>query len=338
MSRLLLRGRCGRVSLGCQNEELGIGDLSEAGQGLKMVGGEGVSVKSEVDGGNSVVPDLAVPVGSDGSCVKTELASKEVRWLMIRWSSVLLSWRVPLNSDDDSDKESEDDDRVNGDLVKEGRAKADGGVDEMEEGEIREADEQAMHAENKTRESESDDDVVDEMVDWGIVDIQTEGFEGLSEDENEVVAGPIMSKNELKVLPPVPSVSVKLEPHHEMGPIGPVLSVFSPFSSNFRLLWIAESRSPLGFIDEIFGPMKNPYYLVRYNSKAEIPTGIKEGTLVSSVPEYASYVVNQKDLYKKGYDLSGKNDRRYLRMKSFQMMRREPNTRGCKGWPSETRK
>lgn len=74
------------------------------------------------------------------------------------------------------------------------------------------------------------------------------------------------------------------------------------------ILWINESRSPLGWVDEIFGPVKHPYYVVRYNSESEVPTGIQAGTLISFVPEFASHVLNNKDIYKKGYDASGAND------------------------------
>lgn len=74
------------------------------------------------------------------------------------------------------------------------------------------------------------------------------------------------------------------------------------------ILWMTESRTPLGLIDEIFGPVKNPYYIVRYNSENEVPEGIRGGTLISFVPEFADHVLNNKDLYEKGYDASGPND------------------------------
>ncbi|XP_061346745.1 H/ACA ribonucleoprotein complex non-core subunit NAF1-like [Gastrolobium bilobum] len=71
---------------------------------------------------------------------------------------------------------------------------------------------------------------------------------------------------------------------------------------------MTESQTPLGLIDEIFGPVKNPYYIVRFNSEKEVPEGIHGGTLISCVPEFASHLLNNKDLYKKGYDASGAND------------------------------
>lgn len=74
------------------------------------------------------------------------------------------------------------------------------------------------------------------------------------------------------------------------------------------ILWITINRSPLGLVDEIFGPVINPFYVVRYNLESEVPAGIHEGTLISFVPEFANHVLNDKNLHKKGYDASGEND------------------------------
>jgi H/ACA ribonucleoprotein complex non-core subunit NAF1 len=38
----------------------------------------------------------------------------------------------------------------------------------------------------------------------------------------------------------------------------------------------------------LFGPVKNPYYLVRYNSEEEVLAGIGAGTNVSFVAEFTS--------------------------------------------------
>lgn len=78
--------------------------------------------------------------------------------------------------------------------------------------------------------------------------------------------------------------------------------------SDGSILWITESRSPLGMVDEIFGPVKNPYYMIRYNSESDIPSGIQQGTPISFVPEFANHVLNDCNIYKKGYDASGEND------------------------------
>lgn len=82
--------------------------------------------------------------------------------------------------------------------------------------------------------------------------------------------------------------------------------------SEGSILWIAETRSPLGIVDEIFGPVKTPYYIVRYNSETEVPSGIQSGTLVGFVLDFVGHVLNDKNLYQKGYDASGENDEEVL--------------------------
>lgn len=74
------------------------------------------------------------------------------------------------------------------------------------------------------------------------------------------------------------------------------------------ILWITETRSVLGLVDEVFGPVKNPYYTVRYNSEKDIPLGIHEGTAISFVLEFSESIIDVKTLYDKGYDASGDND------------------------------
>lgn len=74
------------------------------------------------------------------------------------------------------------------------------------------------------------------------------------------------------------------------------------------VLWITETRMPLGIIDELFGPVKNPYYIVRYNSDEEVPPGISIGVAISFVVDFANHILNENYLYRKGYDASGVDD------------------------------
>ncbi|KAF9661788.1 hypothetical protein SADUNF_Sadunf19G0105100 [Salix dunnii] len=78
-------------------------------------------------------------------------------------------------------------------------------------------------------------------------------------------------------------------------------------------LWIAEKRSPLGLVDEIFGPVMNPYYVVRYNSESKVPGGIA----ISFVPEFANHVLIDKNLYKKGCDASSEFDEELTKEAEF---------------------
>ncbi|RDX94584.1 H/ACA ribonucleoprotein complex non-core subunit NAF1, partial [Mucuna pruriens] len=184
------------------------------------------------------------------------------------------------DSEDEDDDDEDDDDNTDG---------------EVEEGEISGSDE--------------------EMFSWRMVDEEV----GHNDEDGDAGGGLIRSKNELQNLPPVPPVDATLEPHHQMLPVGIVTSIIGaqvivegvekhdPLNEG-SILWLTEGRKPLGLVDEIFGPVKNPFYIVRYNSESEVPAGIHGGTLISFVPEFAAHVLSNKDLYKKGYDASGAND------------------------------
>nr|XP_017243494.1 PREDICTED: H/ACA ribonucleoprotein complex non-core subunit NAF1 isoform X2 [Daucus carota subsp. sativus] len=178
-------------------------------------------------------------------------------------------------------------------------------------------------------EEDSDEDNEGEVKEkaWEEVEVYAKGmikdlfvrelFDLSDEEEKAFTKAALLSADE--VLPTVPPVAVTLQPCHETLPVGVILSVVGaqlivegvekhdPLNEG-SILWITEKRSPLGTVDEIFGPVKNPYYIVRYNSDNEVPTGIQKGTLISFVPEFVNHVLNNGKLYKKGYDASGEND------------------------------
>ncbi|KAK5772561.1 H/ACA ribonucleoprotein complex non-core subunit NAF1 [Gossypium arboreum] len=226
------------------------------------------------------------------------------------------------DNDEDEEEEGEDEEEEDKEKVK-GEAKNMDGADELEEGEIIGINEEVAvdgtDSDDDDEEEEEDDDEedgTDEIL--SALDIELDEVDDEEEDAG-ALRGPIKSKNEVEVLPQVPPLDVELQPHHQMLPVGVVLSVIStkvivegreqhnPLNEG-SILWITADRSPLGFVDEIFGPVKNPYYVVRYNSESEVPAGIHEGTSISFVPEFANHVLNEKNLHKKGYDASGEND------------------------------
>eukprot|EP00250_Pteridium_aquilinum_P016124 c22955_g1_i1 orf=370-3330(-) len=139
-----------------------------------------------------------------------------------------------------------------------------------------------------------------------------------SEDEGGLKK-PVRSKNEMKDLPYVPKVSVTLEPHHMTVPVGFVSSVVGvrlivegiegrqPLTEG-SILWLTDQRTPLGVVDELFGPVKKPFYVVRYNDAMEMPEGARAGAQVAYVRDFADFVLNNPDLYAKGYDQSGDHD------------------------------
>ncbi|KAK9152615.1 hypothetical protein Sjap_000095 [Stephania japonica] len=176
----------------------------------------------------------------------------------------------------------------------------------------------AASSSSSSSDDEDEESENDEIEEGEIKDI-VEMIGGSDEDDEGEPKGPIRSKNETEVLPPVPRVDVTLQPQHQTLPVGVILTIMgtkvivegsekhNPLNEG-SILWITESRLPLGLVDEIFGPVKNPYYVVRYNSDQEVPPGIHEGTAVSFVSEFAVHVINDKNIYQKGYDASGEND------------------------------
>ncbi|KAG6550301.1 hypothetical protein Mapa_008262 [Marchantia paleacea] len=141
-----------------------------------------------------------------------------------------------------------------------------------------------------------------------------------STEEVKEDSEPPRTKHELAVLPPVPKVEAVLEPHHKCVRIGLVSSVVdlnivvegdddSRVLSDGSILWLSGSRVPLGIVDEVFGPVKKPYYLVRFNEVSEIHESAKVGAEVSCVAEFAEFVLKDNpSLYKKAIDASGLDD------------------------------
>ncbi|XP_078432715.1 uncharacterized protein LOC144704242 [Wolffia australiana] len=193
--------------------------------------------------------------------------------------------------------------------------------DDEDDGDDDEEEEKDVGGENKKKKKKKkkkSEGVVD-LEDGEIGDVEFEEALMSSDEEQAGPKGPIKSKNEIEDLPAVPPVIATLEPHHQTFAVGIVSSIVgcrvivegveqhSPLNEG-SILWVSSTRSPLGFVDEIFGPVKNPYYIVRFNSATEIPAGLTTGTAISFATEFAGHVLNLPSLYKKGYDASGEHD------------------------------
>ncbi|KAK6141128.1 hypothetical protein DH2020_025135 [Rehmannia glutinosa] len=232
------------------------GDLSKSGEMVNLDG----SIVMGMNGNGMKVDETVGDEDESDSNVESDGESS---------SSSSSSSSSGDSSSSSSSGEEEEEDEDSGAMSGEKTAKNEEGIVEeqidIEEGEIMLSD-----AENTIAWSDNED-VEDDGGGIGVL-------------------GPITSKNELKDLPPVPPVTVTLQPHHQTLPVGVILSIIgaqvivegvekhNPLNEG-SILWITESRSPLGIIDEIFGPVKNPYYIVRYNSEDEVPGGIQQGTL-----------------------------------------------------------
>ncbi|XP_074316012.1 uncharacterized protein LOC141652445 [Silene latifolia] len=186
-------------------------------------------------------------------------------------------------------------------------------------GEVLDTDVEKMVSWTGAKSDDDDDDSDDDVNQEDIAAGYCHDLELGNDIDDDLPKEPIRSKNELQVLPPVPQVTVSLQPDHQILPVGVVLSVLgtqvivegsekhNPLSEG-SILWIAERRLPLGIVDEIFGPVKTPYYIIRYNSESEVPSDIQNGLTIGFVPEFVDHILNDKNLYRKGYDASGEND------------------------------
>ncbi|KAM0847061.1 hypothetical protein ACQ4PT_055253 [Festuca glaucescens] len=205
------------------------------------------------------------------------------------------------------------------------KGKVESSEGEEEDGESSEASLSSEEEEESSEASSSSDEEEqiakkhDGIGDMAALIEEGELMVGINDDddeEEEASKDCTNSKHDVEVLPPVPKIKIQLEPHHKALPVGTISSIMgervvvegsvqhNPLNEG-SILWITESRKPLGIVEELFGPVKNPYYLVRYNSVEEVPAGISAGTAVSFVTEFADHILNVKELYTKGYDESG---------------------------------
>ncbi|CAI9089502.1 OLC1v1024089C1 [Oldenlandia corymbosa var. corymbosa] len=290
----------------------GMNGLKEDGNGGGVIGGSDAVKSVELSSASGEGTETYVLVGNSGE-------------------DGGINEKMTIDDNGQNGREhARDGDRVDGESESESEAQS----SSSSSSESSSDSESDSESESESSSDEDDDDVRNQKVKGKKTDdMETEEGEIVASETEEMVAwsdeeddgtgvtstGPLRSKNELTDLPPVPPVNVTLQPHHQILPIGTVSSVLgaqvivegvekhNPLNEG-SILWITKSGSPLGLVDEIFGPVKNPYYIVRYNSESEIPAGVEPGTSISFVPEFANHVLHDKSLYQKGYDASGAND------------------------------
>ncbi|KAJ6693333.1 hypothetical protein OIU85_004131 [Salix viminalis] len=279
-------------SLGCSiEEEMGRVSLVAEPSLVVVDGGRKVVADEAETGNGGLMNGQGSDIGDDSGLNGKIVSEEESKSVSESESESESSSSSSSSDDDEQEKESVQEEKEKGEVRMEVNKGLDVGI---------------KRRRTRTREEEEEEF---KMVEWSDVD----------EEEDAGTVEPIRSKNELQFLPPVPPVHASLELHHQMLPVGVVLSALGPQIivqgvekhnplNEGSILWITEKRSPLGLVDEIFGPVENPFYVVRYNSESEVPAGIHDGTLISFVPEFANHVLNIKNLHKKGYDASGEHD------------------------------
>ncbi|XXG71676.1 hypothetical protein AAC387_Pa07g0944 [Persea americana] len=163
------------------------------------------------------------------------------------------------------------------------------------------------------------------------------------DEEGRVIEIHVNARNKREIPRPVPLVDDVLKPHHQTVHVGVILSMTGTkiivkgkekqdWLAEGSILWVTETGSPLGPISEILGPNRYPYYIVRYNSKKDVPAGIRQGTAVSVVAEFANCILNERKIYKKSnYAFSEDqfpNDGKEAEFKKIQQMEK----RGKDNW------
>ncbi|WVZ99135.1 hypothetical protein U9M48_044481 [Paspalum notatum var. saurae] len=274
----------------------GLDELLAPGQVLASVGNDNLGVKEDISEGAVTMEAAAARTDVEmNTTVSVEVEGEGGR-------------KEHEGSDEESDSGEESSEASSSSEEEEER----GNKDEESSEASSSSDEEELQAVKPGAAGGRKGDSIDALLEQGELML-------LSDEDDEEPKGHTKSKHEAEVLPPVPKIEIQLEPHHQALPIGTITAIMgervivegsvqhNPLNEG-SILWITESRTPLGIVDELFGPVKNPYYLVRYNSESEVPAGISAGTSVSFVAEFADHILNIKELYAKGYDASGDND------------------------------
>lgn len=162
-----------------------------------------------------------------------------------------------------------------------------------------------LHEEDVSESSEEEDD--DLLLD----DIEKQ----FNQRENNITKKYVKTENEL--VPEVKSVDIQLEEQVELIEIGKVLQVNKtdlsmivlstegvPALDEDSVICLLD-KSILGCIDEVFGPVKMPMYLIRF--KHVVPDGVDKDVKVYHVPKHSKYVDMEK-ASEKGTDASNKFD------------------------------
>ncbi|XP_035516719.1 H/ACA ribonucleoprotein complex non-core subunit NAF1-like [Morone saxatilis] len=144
------------------------------------------------------------------------------------------------------------------------------------------------------------------------------------DDEGFSQPAPIKTRDEvlLEELPAVEEVSVSLPEDAELQPVGTVSSIIqqlvviqslkdTPPLNDDSIIFRSDGLA-VGKVFEVFGPVSNPLYILRFNSAEQISSkGLTEGLTVYYAPtikEYTEYILTQQLKLLKGSDASWKND------------------------------
>lgn len=140
----------------------------------------------------------------------------------------------------------------------------------------------------------------------------------VNDDLDEGEDGPIKSKNEQEEVAPVLPSDFKIDPGAAIELIGEVyvssegsLIIKAYNSAEYRVLkeksvLCFADRKPIGYVCEVFGPLKCPYYRVKISSESS--NEYSKGTQVYYVVQGAEFELTERIKIIKGCDASNGND------------------------------
>ncbi|TYZ58848.1 hypothetical protein PybrP1_000484 [[Pythium] brassicae (nom. inval.)] len=162
--------------------------------------------------------------------------------------------------------------------------------------------------------SDEDDDDDEDDDEESRAALREEIEAALEKEESRVAAGPLKTANEVAAVP-VREPSVELTPDCPIARCGTVLSASVPglmltikSDANAKPLdeesvLCLEDRTVIGCVDEVFGPVMMPMYLVRFENADKMPARVAVGTIVYYATEHTTYIV-PADIQDKGTDAS----------------------------------
>ncbi|XP_050668288.1 H/ACA ribonucleoprotein complex non-core subunit NAF1 [Leptidea sinapis] len=180
------------------------------------------------------------------------------------------------------------------------------------------------YREDDKSESDSDSDSSDDSSDIvGVkcVDDLSSGDEGGDTNPSKIVPPKVQGELGLDDLPPIEDLTISL-PAQETTNIGKVLNIIDrlvivqafPGTSAVdidTILFLENGAKALGKVFDVFGPVREPHYCVRFNSPEHIVgRGIEIGMEVCIAPRtsHTNYVFVNELMRSKGSDASWLND------------------------------
>ncbi|GAB9464288.1 hypothetical protein Gpo141_00001723 [Globisporangium polare] len=168
--------------------------------------------------------------------------------------------------------------------------------------------------ESSSEESSDDDDDDDDESEEDRNKLRAEIEAAMEKEENKASSVPLKTANEVAAIP-VREPGVELTADCPIARCGTILNVSVPglmatIKSDMNAkpldegsVLCFEDRAVLGCVDEVFGPVMMPMYLVRFENAEKMPAQAAVSSVVFFATEHTTYIVPEK-IADKGTDAS----------------------------------